>query len=138
MYLYIAYRDSSLVLTNATKMVFGKVRPWTWRKEGKADEYLKKAVDAGHDAVIVSLEDVEFEKTFLQKSKKNDTIIEKPQAKNFDDLPVDSFLIDDETGEIDEMYMFRDLNEQCLKCKKACKQSSMATIVRCPVYVATA
>lgn len=43
--------------------------------------------------------------------------------------------IDDESdSNFDPEYLFKTINEQCQNCKKKCKQSGKATILRCPDY----
>lgn len=72
------------------------------------------------------------EKTHRFESKE---IKENKYEEKLDDIPLDPNILD-ENGELDEMYLFRKLNEHCMKCTRPCKQSHNATIVRCPQFVA--
>ena len=101
----------------------------SWKTQEDAQRNLDKISDKYPDAKIVE----------FSREDNDKPIQEEPDyTPDLKDMGIDPFLIDDETGQIDEMYLFRNLNSHCLKCVKACKQSSMATIVRCPLFTMAA
>lgn len=90
----------------------------TVKKFETAKKLLERAQEFGlNDIEIV---EVEYEKKIKEKIDKNEEEI--PQEIN-DGSP--------DEPKINPEYLFNELNEKCLTCKKECKQSNKAQIIKC-------
>lgn len=105
--------------TKRTKMV-SEGRFKTFSKKETAEYWLKE----------LKLDDCSITSVNVEKPKKTRSI--KPNEP--ENMVNENEPIEDDDPNFDPEYLFKTINKQCENCKKTCKQSGKADVIRCLDY----
>lgn len=139
----LKHNDDILFLKNVVKCIFTDEAGYFWTKLEKAEFYLSDVHVYFKDAYISTTTRDEYtqeESSHVKKNVKVSADMEDTEKVHVQSTPKNEVIIDDEKDdavigeELDEMLLFKQLNVQCMKCVKNCKQSSFATIIKCNEY----
>lgn len=137
----IIHDGVTLYLKDTRKMIFTDEPGYFWSRENLADKYLEDVKIHFPNATISTIMRDEYETIESSYVKQNIKVCSDKQVeltthtprvyhKKDDDVVIDEVVTED----IDPMILFKELCPKCLTCIHECKQSHIATIVRCAEY----